>query len=120
MGADSWTEITSWRDWERLLPLANHIVVTRPGYEFSAGMLAAEMAAQVIDMRGQNETIVSRMVAPGMPKIFVTDAVMRDVSATAVRQAVREDLVDDLSRLIPPDVAKYISKYRLYRNKNDE
>ena len=33
MGADSWSEITTWRDWERLLAMTNYIVVTRPGYE---------------------------------------------------------------------------------------
>ena len=33
MGADSWAEITTWREWERLLTMTNHIVVTRPGYE---------------------------------------------------------------------------------------
>src|SRR5919112_271501 len=33
MGADSWSEITTWREWERLLLMTNHIVVTRPGYE---------------------------------------------------------------------------------------
>src|SRR6185295_16369127 len=33
MGADSWSEITTWREWERLLTITNHIVVTRPGYE---------------------------------------------------------------------------------------
>src|SRR2546422_2909936 len=27
MGADSWSEITSWREWDRLLGMANHIVV---------------------------------------------------------------------------------------------
>src|SRR5262245_46321042 len=30
MGADSWSEITTWREWERLLTIINHIVVTRP------------------------------------------------------------------------------------------
>ena len=35
MGADSWNEITSWRDWERLLAMTSHIVVTRPGYDLS-------------------------------------------------------------------------------------
>src|SRR6185295_8018246 len=30
MGADSWSEIKTWRDWERLLKITNHIVVTRP------------------------------------------------------------------------------------------
>ena len=33
MGADSWAEIKTWREWERLLTMTNHIVVTRPGYE---------------------------------------------------------------------------------------
>src|SRR3712207_6503872 len=32
MGADSWEEITTWREWERVLTLADTIVVTRPGY----------------------------------------------------------------------------------------
>jgi nicotinate-nucleotide adenylyltransferase len=36
MGADSWAEITSWHDWERLLATTNHIVVTRPGYPLGA------------------------------------------------------------------------------------
>ncbi|MGZ8844779.1 MAG: nicotinate-nucleotide adenylyltransferase, partial [Pyrinomonadaceae bacterium] len=31
MGADSWSEITTWRDWRRLLTMCDHIVVTRPG-----------------------------------------------------------------------------------------
>ena len=33
MGADSWSEIDTWREWKRLLTMTNHIVVTRPGYE---------------------------------------------------------------------------------------
>src|SRR5918998_1987542 len=33
MGADSWSEITTWREWERLLTMTSFIVVTRPGYE---------------------------------------------------------------------------------------
>ncbi len=36
MGADSWAEITTWRDWEKLTTLASLIVVTRPGFELEA------------------------------------------------------------------------------------
>src|SRR5690242_8355072 len=32
MGADSWSEIATWRDWQRLLSLCDYIVITRPGY----------------------------------------------------------------------------------------
>ena len=33
MGADSWSEITTWKNWQRLLTMCDQIVVTRPGYE---------------------------------------------------------------------------------------
>jgi nicotinate-nucleotide adenylyltransferase len=119
MGADSWAEITSWRDWERLMTLANLIVVTRPGYEVSAEHVGAETAGRVVDVRGVTAERSSQMVEPGAPKIFVTDAVMADVSATAVRQAARANSVEDLDKLVPLEVADYIRKYKLYRNTHE-
>ncbi len=119
MGADSWTEITSWREWETVLGLANHIVVTRPGYELSADHVGPEVAARIVDVRGHYGVSVSPMVESSSTKIFMTDAVMRDVSATEVRRAARENRVDDLKKLTTPAVAEYIIKYRLYRNTNE-
>src|SRR5687768_10660072 len=88
MGADSWAEITTWRDWERLLTLANLIVVTRPGVDFSAAHVGRAAAQRVVDLRGQTSGSVQRTAEPGIPEIFVTDIVMVDVSATEVREAV--------------------------------
>ena len=119
MGADSWAEITSWRDWERLMTLANLIVVTRPGYEVSREYVGAETAGRVVDVRGVTTERSSQMVEPGAPKVFVTDAVMADVSATAVRQAARANSVEDLDKLVPLEVADYIRKYKLYRNTHE-
>ena len=118
MGADSWVEITTWRDWERLMTLSNLIVVTRPGYEFSTDGLGA-VAANVVDVRGLDRESLANFVEPGRPRIFVTDAVMFDVSATQVRQAARENLGENLDKIVPPEVADYIRKYRLYRNTNE-
>ena len=114
MGADSWTEITTWREWRRLMSLANLIVVTRPGYEISAAPATAEIAASLVDVRGEAEIPIA--VEPGSAKVFVTDAVMLDVSATEIRRAANEDRSDKLNSLVPPEVAEYIRKYRLYRN----
>jgi nicotinate-nucleotide adenylyltransferase len=114
MGADSWAEITTWREWRRLMTLANLIVVTRPGYEIAAAPATAETAASIVDVRGATE--VSGASEPGSPKVFVTDAVLIDVSATEIRRAVSEDDNDKLTRLVPLEVAEYIRKYRLYRN----
>ena len=120
MGADSWMEITSWREWERLLALSNHIVVTRPGYEIAVDHVGPDVAARIANVSGLAAESVGRMVEAGKSKIFVTDAVMRDVSATAVRKAACENRFDDLQELTTPAVAQYITKYRLYRNTNED
>ena len=91
MGADSWSEITTWREWERLLKMINHIVVTRPGHE-------VDQTLPVPDAR-----------------VFFTDAVMKDVSATSIRKAAAEGRVAELDQLVPEPVAEYIRKYELYR-----
>jgi nicotinate-nucleotide adenylyltransferase len=120
MGADSWSEITSWRDWERLLALTSHIVVTRPGYDLSAEPPTPTLEGRMVDLRGADAARVSEIVntAEG-ERIFLTDAVMMDISATDIRLAVREDADEQLARLVPLSVAKYIKKYGLYRNTNE-
>jgi nicotinate-nucleotide adenylyltransferase len=96
MGADSWAEITTWRAWEKLTTLANLIVVTRPGFQIE---------------------VPER--APGTKQVFVSDAVMLDVSATQVRQAAAEGNEEKLNEVVPLEVADYIRKYGLYRNTNE-
>jgi len=88
MGADSWAEITTWREWERLLTMINFIVVTRPGY-------------------GPGTAHASN--------IFFTDAVMNDASATNIRRLAREGRYDELRNLLPRPVLEYIKKYEIYR-----
>ena len=92
MGADSWSEITTWRDWERLLTMTNHIVVTRPGYEVPPAP------------EGLGE------------KIFFTDAVRKDISATEIRRLANEGRHEELEKLVPQPVANYIKKYGIYRD----
>lgn len=119
MGADSWAEITTWHEWRRLPILANLIVVTRPDYEVSAVHNDGEPVANVVDVRGLIGEIDWQTFEPGVPKIFMTDAVMHDVSATDVRQAARENRTEDLDKLVPLEVAHYIRKYQLYRNSHE-
>lgn len=122
MGADSWAEITTWREWERLMTLANLIVATRPGFEISAAKVdeaGGSAAALFVDVRGLTKESTQDRIEPGRRKIFVTDAVMLAVSATKIRQAVGENRSEDLDKLVPLEVADYIRKYRLYRNTNE-
>jgi nicotinate-nucleotide adenylyltransferase len=117
MGADSWNEITSWRNWENLLRLSNHIVVTRPEFDWRTEHVPQEIRNRIVDLRGSDETKVEGAAGQdGGSKIFITDAVFMDVSATEVRRAVSQGRFHDVEKLVPPPVGKYIRKYGLYTN----
>jgi len=116
LGADSWMEMNTWREWERVLASANHIVVTRPGYELSAEHVTGEIRERVVDLRGMSVEEAAREIdgSEGL-KIYITDAAFMDVSATAIRRAVREGRNESWLKQVPSPVADYIRKYGLYR-----
>ena len=116
MGADSWMEITTWREWERVLALSNHIVVVRPGYELSAEHVQPAIRERINDLRDAHKELPTLGIdGNDDAKIYVTDAVKMDVSATMIRRAVREGSDADWLGLVAPPVADYIRKYGLYR-----
>jgi nicotinate-nucleotide adenylyltransferase len=119
MGADSWAEISTWRDWQRVLTMANHIVVTRPGYNI--GVPNEELRDRLIDLRSkeQGANRNEQLLEGGSGKIFLTDAVMKDVSATEVRRVASEGRYEELAKLVPEAVAEYIGKYGIYRRSNE-
>lgn len=113
MGADSFAEVTMWREYARLLGEYSIVVAGRPGAGLESdpvGHLPPELRARVRDLRGGARPTAGMLEAPG---IFLTDYVDEDVSSTDVRQASAAGLaIDDLT---PPGIAAYIVKYRLYQ-----
>ena len=115
IGADSWNEITTWFEWQKLLSLCDLIVVTRPGYEIAP----APAEAKVVDLRGlRGKSLDARRVSEreAVPRVFITDVVNVDVSATTIRSLARAGEVEGLQTMMPPSVADYIEKHRLYKN----
>ena len=118
MGADSWSEVTTWREWDRLLGMTNHIVVSRPGYNLGVEHIKSGLRARIVDLRGVDKASASEIIRRDEgERIFITDAVMTDVSATDIRRAVRENS-SELTGIVPLPVADYIRKYQLYRDTN--
>ena len=109
MGADSWMEITAWREWEKVLTMANHIVMTRPGTNIELTHVSDKIRRLIIDLRNGNE---QRHTTKDL-HIYLTDTVQVDVSATDIRQKLRSG---DASWRgdVPTEVAKYIDKYQIY------
>jgi len=110
MGADSWMDITTWREWEAVLSLTDHIVVTRPGYEITFDHVTEDVRDRIVDLRGGTLPTIEK---PGK-QIFITDAVSIDISATKIREQIRAN--NDLWRGdVPSEVANYVEKYQIYK-----
>lgn len=116
MGADSWLEIRSWHQWQRLLSLCNFIVVTRPGYEFESGS-HGDMPITVVNNFGigSHQSDIAKM-HNNTPRALLTDVVQSEVSATRIRAVVQAHDMAGLQTMVPIAVANYIEKYGLYKN----
>jgi nicotinate-nucleotide adenylyltransferase len=112
IGADSWAELETWHEWQKLLRLCHVIVVTRPGYEVDK----PELSSSVVDLRGMASDGASRVQANAEARVFLSDVAMVDVSATRIRAAAAAADTAALATMLPPAVANYIEKYNLYRN----
>jgi nicotinate-nucleotide adenylyltransferase len=93
VGADSFLSIRKWRDPERLLAMAEWIVVSRPGYSLA-------------DLSGIALTEAERS------RVHLLETVHYDVSSTTLRQLLAEG--EDCRELLPPAVADYIEAHALY------
>lgn len=111
IGADSWAEIKTWREWEKVLTTTNIIVVTRPDYEITFSHITDEIRRQIIDLRGKRKFEIN-----AKNRIYLTDAVNLDISASKIRQKVGED-INGWQNLVPKEIVNYIEKYELYLRK---
>lgn len=116
MGADSFAEVHLWREHERLLTEHNIIVAARPPADtLSAAHLSAKCQQRVVDLRGSKRPSQDLLEAKE-PRVFLTDYVAVDIAATEVRAAVQSG--QPIDSMVPPEVARYIATYDLYRNDN--
>jgi nicotinate-nucleotide adenylyltransferase len=107
MGADAFGTFTAWKAHEELLQLTNLVVVSRPGHA-----LNAEDLPEV--WRSRARTFDREHLGGEGSSIYLCPGIHNETSATAIRAALRRG--EPIAHLVPPDVATYIEKYRLYRD----
>jgi len=95
-GADSFLDLRRWRSADRLLALAEWIVVSRPEFPLSEPQLAQLGLSQAQRAR-----------------VHLLATVHEEVSATELRRRLQAG--DPCPGLLPPTVAEYIQTHRLYR-----
>lgn len=116
IGADSWAEITTWREWENVLTMVNIVVVTRPGYEIGFAHVTEEIRTKIVDLRVPIEIGQDRfgtLDSGHETKIIISDAVHVAISATEIRKKINSK-AEDWREFLPSEVANYIEKYDLY------
>jgi nicotinate-nucleotide adenylyltransferase len=111
MGADSWADITTWYEWEKVLSLSNHIVMTRPGYQIETDHVTDEIRGRIIDIRGMNQV---ETPDDGAHRIYFSDAVSLDISASSIRLRIAQG-DRNWKHDVPESVVNYIEKYKIYR-----
>ena len=112
LGADSFLQIPTWKDYETLLGLCDFIVASRPGFQSDA--LRMVIPPELFARKGSaNAPLDPRAIALRRTAIYVLDTVSSHVSATEVRH--RLDSNQSIHGLVPPRVEEYIKKQALYR-----
>ena len=110
MGADQLQKLDTWRDWRALFEVANIGVAARPGYSLHTDQLPEAVAQELAPrLSSANEV---RATPAGRVCLAHTLAV--DISATAVRDAVRHG--NNANGLVAPVVLDYIQQHHLYKS----
>ncbi len=104
VGIDAFEKLNTWYCWEQILALCHVVVLPRPGWTWSDANLGWYRDAVSTEPVELNRASVGR--------VYVFDAPLIDVSASAVRKKIRNG--EDVSADIPDAVWSYIRKHGLY------
>jgi len=112
-GVDSFHEIKSWHQWERLLGRCAFVILSRPGYPFSelAAIDFMKHAAKDLDRldRGEMREITMRTATACL---YLEKIPHYDISSTDIRERIRDGR--SVKYLLPEPVERYIITNTLY------
>jgi nicotinate-nucleotide adenylyltransferase len=116
IGMDAFAHIAKWRSPVELLRSVEFIVASRPGFPLSelARALPEELRPEPAEVHAMAN---SGTIAHNGATIHLLPEVHQEVSATAIRQAARQEAARqgaELEKLLPRAVAEYIGKLKLY------
>jgi nicotinate-nucleotide adenylyltransferase len=105
-GTDAFSEIRTWKSWQRLLEEHWFAVHERPGFPIEAlrGVLPPETPARLL--------ADEELEPSSEPRVLYLRRPMLPVSSTSIRDSVR--LNRSIRFLVPDAVAAYIAENRLY------
>lgn len=112
MGADAYSSLSSWYQWQLLPRLAHIAVFLRPGYSLPDSGLLSEY----LDRSPSGQALLLGIQNQPSGLIAALNQAQVDLSATAVREQLAQGRVPDS---LDPAVRDYIVKHRLYGYKEN-
>ena len=112
-GIDTFLEIQTWKDWERLFTLCSFVVLSRPGYRFTDLVKIAflKQSEQELDKLDRGD-LAQLVVRSGALTVSLEMIALYDISSTDIRRKVKEGR--SIKYHLPEAVEIYIMKNRLY------
>jgi len=109
VGVDAWREVDTWHHPEELLALANVIVTSRPGADFTPIDVIPPVAGRSACCY---DSSISSYLHRSGHRLTAHQIAGVDVSSTDVRRRIRDQL--PFEHLLPSPVAHYIRQHGLY------
>ncbi len=112
-GIDSFLDIQTWKNWQRLLSICSFVVLSRPGYLFADLTKIGFMQGAAGDLaaldRRSTESAVIRFEAF---TVYLERISLYDISSTDIRRRVRQ--ARTIKYHLPESVEHYIIENKLY------
>jgi nicotinate-nucleotide adenylyltransferase len=117
LGIDAFLDTPNWRHPERLIELANFVIISRPGFRFAD--LRQSPYIQKINSRNLKriddaEQDICTLALESRREAVLIGITPMQISATVIRNALKEG--KSIKYLLPAEVRSYIINNKLYKN----
>lgn len=113
-GLDSFLDIQTWKDWERLLGLCSFVVLSRQGHAFTdlVNLPFMKTSKQKLEVLDSGEQARINAETPAGMSIWLEQVPLYDISSTDIRKRIRQGR--SIKYLLPDAVETYIINNTLY------
>lgn len=113
-GLDSFLDIQTWKDWERLLGLCSFVVLSRQGHAFTdlVNFPFMKTSKQKLEVLDSGEQARIKAETPAGMSIWLEQVPLYDISSTDIRKRIRQGR--SIKYLLPDEVETYIINNTLY------
>ncbi len=117
LGTDAFLDIPNWRRPERLIALANFVIISRPGFRFAdlrQSPYIQKINRQTLKKIDKAEQDVCTSALESRREAVLLRVTPIEISATDIRDTLKEG--KSIKYLLPAEVQSYIIKNKLYKS----